>query len=107
MFRLVVSVLHKLSLIAAVIFLDDIIKVNRLVVINDTFVPVMLLAVPAKRVIITSIPLLISDEVLLRELSKHRKMMSLISRSSGCISPLLKHVVSPRLQVYMILSEKD
>lgn len=76
--------------------------------INDTFVPVMLLAVPAKQVIITSIPLLISDEVLLRELSKHRKMMSLIRKlSSGCISPLLKHEVSPRLQVYMILSEKD
>ena len=62
---------------------------------------------PAKRVIISDIPPFISDDVLLRELSRHRKIHPISKLPSGCKSPLLIYVVSHRRQVHMILNKKD
>ena len=97
---------------AVVIFVDEIEKVNKVIktgiVVNDTFVSVSPLNTPAKRVIISNIPPFISDDVLLRELSRHGKIVSPIRKlPSGCKSLLLKHVVSHRQQVHMILNKKD
>ena len=97
---------------AWVIFVDEIGKVNELiesgVVIKDTFVSVLPLTTPAKKVTISNIPPFISDELLIRELSRHGKLVSPIRKlPSGCKSPLLKHVVSHRRQVSMILNNRD
>ena len=46
------------------------------IVVNNTFVSVSPLNTPAKRVIISNIPLFISDDVLLRELLRHGKIVS-------------------------------
>lgn len=93
---------------AVVIFVDSVDKANTLVekgiVINDTFVPVAPLATLAKRVIISNVPPFIRDEVLVRELSRHGKIISQIKKvHSGCKAPELRHVVSHRRQLSMIL----
>lgn len=92
---------------AAVIFVDDVNKANKVVeagiVVKDTFVSVSPLATSAKRIMISDIPPFTQDEVLIRELSRHGKIVSPIKKlSRGCKSPLLKHVVSRRRQVYKI-----
>ncbi|TWW59242.1 Transposon TX1 uncharacterized 82 kDa protein ORF 1 [Takifugu flavidus] len=47
------------------------------------------------------------DEFLVRELSRHGKVVSPIRKMlSGCKSPLLRHVVSHRRQVHMILNNR-
>lgn len=97
---------------AFVLFVDEVEKVNKLVesgvVINDTFVPVLPLTMPAKRVIISNIPPFISDDVLVRELSRYGKIMLAIRKlPSGCKSPLLRHIVSHIRQVQMILNNRD
>ena len=97
---------------AVVIFVDSIDKVNKVIetgiIINDTFVAVSPLTTPAKQITISNIPPFISDDVLIRELTRHGKIVSKIRKlPSGCRSPLLKHVVSHRRQVLMILNKKD
>lgn len=97
---------------AVVIFVDDVNKANKVVeagiVVNDTFLTVSPLSTPANRVTIANIPPFIPDEVLITQLSRHGKIVSPIRKlPSGCKSPLLKHVVSHRRQVYMILNKKD
>ena len=96
---------------AVVIFIDKLDKVNALVeagvVINETLVPVIPLALPAKRVTLSNVPPFISDDFLRRELSRHGKIVSPFKKLlSGCKSPLLKHVVSHRRQVYMIFNNR-
>ncbi len=81
---------------AVVIFLDTIEKVNSVVqsgvVIQDTFTPVI------------PLPPFIKDETLINELSRHGKIVSQMKRIPlGYKSPLLKHVVCFRRQLYMIL----
>ncbi len=93
---------------AVVIFLDTIEKVNSVVqsgvVIQDTFTPVIPLVQPAKRIILANVPPFIKDETLINELSRHGKIVSQMKRIPlGCKSPLLKHVVCFRRQLYMIL----
>ncbi len=95
-----------------VIFLDDIEKRNKViesgVVISDTFVQVLPLSSPAKKVTISNIPPFISDDLLIRELLRYGKIVSLIRKLSlGCKSPLLRYVVSHRHQVNMFLNKKD
>ena len=97
---------------AVVIFLDRVEKVNRLVetgiTVKDTFVPVLPLTQPATKVVLSNVPPFISDEFLSRELSRHGKVVSPLRMiPSGCKSPLLKHVVSHRRQLYMILNKRD
>lgn len=48
------------------------------------------------------------EQFLCRELSSHGKIVSPVRKvMSGCKSPLLKHVVSHRRQLYMILNNRD
>ena len=97
---------------AVVIFLDRVEKVNQLVetgiTVKDTFIQVLPLSQPATKVVLSNVPPFISDEFLSRELSRHGKIVSPIRKIlSGCKSPLLKHVVSHRRQLYMILNKRD
>lgn len=93
---------------AVVVFLDKIVKVNEVVekgiTLNDSFVKAFPLVNPAKRVLLSNVPPFIKDEIIERELSRHGQIVSAIKKIPlGCKSPLLKHVVSFRRQVYMIL----
>jgi len=93
---------------AVVIFLDKTEKVNTIVengiVLNDSLIKVFPLVNPARKVLLSNVPPFISDEALKRELSRYGQLVSAIKKIPlGCKSPLLKHVVSFRRQVYMIL----
>lgn len=97
---------------AVVIFLDAIEKVNSVVqsgvVIQDMLVSVVPLIQPAKRIILSNVPPFIKDELLTAELSRHGKIMSQMKKIPlGCKSPLLRHVVCFRRQVYMILKSGE
>lgn len=77
---------------AVVIFVDEVEKANAAItsgiVVNETFVPVLPLASPARRVILSNVPPFIRDEVLERELSRLGKIVSPIKKAlSGCKSP--------------------
>lgn len=97
---------------AVVIFLDDIDKANQLiengVVIQDTFIPVLSLVNPAKKVIISNVPPFFKNEVLAKELQRHGQLVSPIKLiPMSCKSPHLKHVMSFRRQVLMVLKNND
>lgn len=91
---------------AVVIFLDWEDKVNQVIeagiTVNEMFVQVLPLTQPATKVVLSNIPPFISDGFLSRELSRHVKKIL-----SGCKSPLLKHLVSHRRQLYMILNHRN
>lgn len=60
---------------------------------------------PATKVTLSNVPPFITNELLCREFSRQGKVVSPVKKiSSGCKSPLLKHVVSQRRQLYMILN---
>ncbi|TWW53276.1 hypothetical protein D4764_0280450 [Takifugu flavidus] len=62
---------------------------------------------PAARITLSNVPLFISDEFLVWELSRHGKVVSPIRKMlSGWKSPLLRHVVSHHRQVHMILNNR-
>ena len=97
---------------SVVVFLDSVDKVNRVVesgvVIQDTFTPVFSLVNLAKKVIISNVPPFIRNEVLAKELSRHGQLVSPIKLIPlGCKSPQLKHVMSFRRQVFMILNRNE
>ena len=97
---------------AVVMFVDSVAKANKVVetgiVVNDSFVSVSPLTTPAARVTISNIPPFIGDELLVKELSRHGKVVSAIRKlPSGFKSPLMRHVVGYRRQVHMILNKKD
>ncbi|TWW77466.1 Transposon TX1 uncharacterized 82 kDa protein ORF 1 [Takifugu flavidus] len=96
---------------AVVLFLSKVEQVNMLVetgiTVGGQFVQVTPLTLPAARITLSNVPPFISDEFLIRELSRHGKVVSPIRKMlSGCKSPLLRHVVSHRRQVHMILNNK-
>ncbi len=63
---------------------------------------------PAKKVTVSNVPPFISDEILTREFSRHGKIVSQIRKvPSGCKSPQLKHVVSHRRQLHLILNNRN
>uniref|UniRef100_G3NNW1 CCHC-type domain-containing protein n=1 Tax=Gasterosteus aculeatus TaxID=69293 RepID=G3NNW1_GASAC len=77
---------------AVVMFMDSVDKANMVVekgiVVNETFVPVLPLATPATRVTVSNVPPFIRDEMLTRELSRHGMVVSPINKvSSGLKSP--------------------
>ena len=93
---------------AVVIFLDQVEKVNRVVETGITVKQMFVQVVPLTRVILSNVPPFITDEFLSRELSRHGKVVSPIKKiMSGCRSQLLKHVVSHRRQLFMILNNRD
>lgn len=78
------------------------------VIIKDVLVQAVPLVNPAKKIILSQVPPFISNEMLERELSRHGQLMSPIrSISLGCKSPQLRHVVSFRRQVFMILKNNN
>ncbi len=94
---------------AIVLFLDDVNKVNEIVtsgiVLNDAYTAVMPLMQPAKKVVLSNVPPFIKDEVIGRELGRHGKIVSQIKKITlKSKSAELKHVVTFRRQVYMILN---
>ncbi|KAL6475047.1 hypothetical protein MHYP_G00160870 [Metynnis hypsauchen] len=97
---------------AVVMFLSTVDKANHLVqsglVINDQFVSVLPLSTPAKKVILPNVPLFISDKLIAQELSRFGKLVSPIKKIPlGCKSPLVKHLVSFRRLVFMVLRDGD
>lgn len=97
---------------AVVIFLDSVDKVNQIlesgVVIQDTYTPVLSLVNPAKKVIISNVPPFMKNELLEKELGRHGKLVTPIKMIPiSCKSPHLKHVVSFRRHVHMILKKSD
>ena len=97
---------------AVVVFLDRVEKVNSVVetgiTVNGCYIQVLPLSQPATRVVLSNVSPFITDEFLSRELSRHGKVASPIRKLlSGCKSPLLKHVVSHRRQLYMILNNRN
>lgn len=93
---------------AVVLFLDKVEKVNVIVengiVMNDSLIKVFPLVNPARKVLLSNVPPFITDSSLQRELSRYGQLVSAIKKIPlGCKSPLLKHVVSFRRQVFMIL----
>ena len=96
---------------AVVLFLEKVEQVKLLVesglTVNGLFEAVQPLSQPAARITLSNVPPFISDDFLLRELSRHGKVVSPIRKLlSGCKSPLLRHVVSHRRQLYMILNNR-
>lgn len=97
---------------AVVIFLDDIDKANQLiengVVIQGTFISVLSLVNPAKKIIISNVPPFLKNEVLAKELQRHGQLVTPIKLiPMSCKSPHLKHVMSFRRQVLMVLKNND
>lgn len=62
---------------------------------------------PATKITLSNVPPFISDDFPCTELSRHGKIVSPIEKVfCGCRFLLLKHVVSHRRQVYMILNNR-
>lgn len=78
------------------------------IVINDLFVAVSPLEVPAKKIILSNVPPFLKNELIMNELSRHGQIVSAPKRIPlGCKSPLLKHVVSFRRQLFMLLNKPN
>lgn len=97
---------------AIVLFLDCVEKVNSLVepgiVLNDTHTQVFPLVTPARRVTLSNVPPFLRDAVLERELSRHGQLVSAIKKlHMGGKSALMRHAVSHRRQVHMILKQDN
>ncbi|KAK3542572.1 hypothetical protein QTP86_030400, partial [Hemibagrus guttatus] len=95
---------------AIVVFLNDVDKVRKLsqngIVNNNEMILVSPLSSPAKKVMLSNVPPFISDEAIGKELSRYRRMVSPIKKIPlGCKSPLVKHLVSFRRMVFMLLKE--
>lgn len=73
-----------------------------------TFTPVLSLVNPAKKIIISNMPPFLRNELLEKELARHGQKVSAIKMIPiSCKSPHLKHVMSFRRQVFMILKKSD
>ncbi|KAK3527932.1 hypothetical protein QTP86_012209 [Hemibagrus guttatus] len=95
---------------AIVVFLNDVDKVRKLtqngIVVNNEMILVSPLSSPAKKVMLSNVPPFISDEAIGKELSRYGRMVSPIKKIPlGCKSPLVKHLVSFRRMVFMLLKE--
>lgn len=104
------SILSASKINSAVLFFvfTSVEKANELVekgiVVNNLFTPVLPLSTPSKKVTLSNIPPFVSDDALVKILSRYGKLVSPIKKIIiGTASPVLKHVVSFRRFVYMIL----
>ncbi len=93
---------------AIVLFFRSVEKANDAVqsgvVLNGSLVPVLPLSSPSRKVVLSNVPPFIKDDVLVQELSRYGKLVSSIKKIPlGCKSPLVKHLVSFRRQVFMVL----
>ncbi|TWW71152.1 hypothetical protein D4764_17G0006350 [Takifugu flavidus] len=90
-----------------VVFVDSTDKADQLVVagvvMNGALMLVFFLSNLAKKVVVSNVPPIFKNNMLLQELSRHGRMVSLMrSIPLGSKSPLLSHVVSFRRQVSMV-----
>lgn len=97
---------------AIVFFLSESQIVNDLIetglVIKDIFVPVLPLSSPAKKVILSNVPPFVKNEKLEQILQRYGKIVSSIKMIPlGCKNPDIKHVMSFRRQVFMILNSQS
>ncbi len=95
---------------AIVIFLSTVEKANELVeagiVVDELFTPVLPLSTPSKKVTLSNVPPFLSDEILAKTLSRYGKLVSPIKKIPiRSESSLLKHVVSFRRFVYMVMND--
>lgn len=95
---------------AIVVFLDSVDKANELVergiVVDGEFISVLPLSLPAKKVTLSNVPPFVSDEILTQALTRYGKLVSPIKKIPiSSQSPLLKHIVSFRRFVYMIIPD--
>ena len=76
--------------------------------IQGSFTPVLSLANPVKKVLISNVPPFLKNELLEKELARHGQLMSPIKMISiHCKSQHLKHVVSFRRHVFMVLKKSE
>lgn len=76
------------------------------VVIDGIFTSVLLLSTPSKKVTLSYVPPFIKNNVLAKALLRYGKLVSpTMMIQIGCRSPLLKHVVSFRRFVFMVLND--
>lgn len=97
---------------AIVLFLSSVAKANEVVEkglsVNGLFTPVLPLSTPARKVTISNVPPFITDEMLKKELGRYGKLISPIKKILiGTKSELVKHVVSFRRYVYVILNNPN
>ncbi len=94
---------------AVVVFLREVSLVQHLVEfglsIRDTFLPVLPLSSPSKKVILSNVPPFITDDSLERLLGRYGKIVGPIKMIPlGLKNPEFKHVMSFRRQTFMILN---
>ena len=97
---------------AIVVFIATIEKARQLIVtgivLNDAYTIVLPLSSPSKKVIISNVPPFIDDNLIEDKLSVYgRLVLSMRKISLGGKSSLLKHVISFRRQVYMVLDNGE
>lgn len=97
---------------AVVIFLSQSQMVDVVVesglIIKDTFVPVMPLSSPSRKVVLSNVPPFVKNECLEQILQRYGKIVSPIKMISlGCKNPEIKHVMSFRRQAFMILNPQS
>ncbi|KAL2096373.1 hypothetical protein ACEWY4_008521 [Coilia grayii] len=95
---------------AIVLFLKTVDLADELIenglVVGDAFLHVLPLSTPSKKVILSNVPPFIKDDVLEQALSRYGRLVSTIKKIPlSTNSPLLKHVVSFRRFVYIILKD--
>ncbi|TWW59269.1 Transposon TX1 uncharacterized 149 kDa protein ORF 2 [Takifugu flavidus] len=87
------------------VFMDSTDKADQLVEAGVVINGALPLSNPVKKVVASNVPPFFKNDLLLRELSRHGRVVSptrLIPL--GCKSPLLRHVMSFRRQVSMVLN---
>lgn len=97
---------------ATVVFLKTEQLVNQLtesgIWIKEMFVPVTPLVAPATKVTISNVPPFISNEVIIKELTRFGKIASPVRMIPlGCKNTALKHVLSFRREVLMFLTSPE
>ena len=97
---------------AVVVFLDEIEKATKLieqgVVIDGKLIPVLPLAVPAKKVTLSNVPPFVKDEELVKELSKYGKVMGPITKvKCGFRAAEFAHIVRHKRVTSMVLKNRD
>ncbi len=86
--------------------MDDLIETG--LIIKDSFVPVLPLSSPSKKVVLSNVPPFVKNEKLEQILQRYGKIVSPIKIIPlGCKNPDIKHVMSFRRQAFMIFNSSD
>ncbi len=86
--------------------MDDLIETG--LIIKDTFVPVLPLSSPSKKVVLSNVPPFVKNEKLEQILQRYGKIVSPNKMIPlGCKNPDIKHVMSFRRQAFMIFNSQS